>query len=378
MTKLKKISINVSILFISITISIILIEFLLRIFVFDPSKYYIRTPGWINFVTDNNLLVNVTSNYLHKINRFGFRGDPPKFNSKPMILTIGGSTAENWVLDDNSTWSAILEKQLKQKFNNVDVISLGKAGTNGRHNLLQLKKTSEYLPKVDFYVILIGLNDFLFDNKIHLPLELEDKWWFEQAFMSQPYSEGKFALTIVLKRILKKKKQNQLPTSNFGLYVEELRNAFQKVEKSQIIEKLQNQDKYLSIYEKTILDLKKFSDTKNSSIIFMTQPFLWSENMSKETIENLFCGFIGSDHKSTDTKWYSIDTLRHGLDTYNKKLLSLCKKYELLCIDLEKEIPKTIDYFYDDVHFTNNGADLVATKIKEKILENNWFKDFEK
>ena len=60
MTKLKNISINVSILIISITISIILIEFLLRIFVFDPTKYYIRTPGWSNFVTDDNLLTNVT------------------------------------------------------------------------------------------------------------------------------------------------------------------------------------------------------------------------------------------------------------------------------------------------------------------------------
>ena len=379
MTKLKNISINVSILIISITISIILIEFLLRIFVFDPTKYYIRTPGWSNFVTDDNLLTNVTSNYMHKINRFGFRGEPPNFNSKPMILTIGGSTTENWVLDNKSTWSAVLEKKLIKTFKNVDVINLGKAGTNGRHNLIQLDKTSDYLPKIDVYIVLIGLNDFLFDHKIHHSTSYKDEWWYEQSFMSQPYQEGKFALSIILKRIIKKN-QNNPPVSHFGLYLEELRNAFQNVKKNQIVEKLENLenlDKYLNIYENTIMNLKKFADSKNSSIIFLTQPFLWSKNMSEETKKNLYCGYIGTDHNSPDTKWYSIDTLRKGLDSYNKKLLSVCEKYQLFCVDLEKEIPKSINFFYDDIHFTNKGAELIALKVNEKIIKNKWFENFQ-
>ena len=377
MTKLKNISINISILFISITISIILIEFFLRIFVFDPTKYYIKTPGWFSIVTDDNLITNVTSNYTHKINRFGFRGEPPNFNSKPMILTIGGSTTENWVLDNKSTWSAILEKKLIKKFKNVDIINLGKAGTNGRHNLIQLDKTSDYLPKIDVYIVLIGLNDFLFDHRIHHSMSYKDEWWYKQSFMTQPYQDGEFALPIILKRIIKKINQNNLPVSNFGFHLESLRNAFRNVKKNQIVEKLENLDKHLNMYENTIMNLKKFADSKNSSIIFLTQPFLWSKNMSEETKKNLHCGFIGDDMNSPDTKWYSTDTLRKGLDSYNKRLLNVCEKNQLFCIDLEKDIPKSIDFFYDDVHFTKKGAELIALKVNEKIIKNKWFEDLQ-
>ena len=125
------------------------------------------------------------------------------------------------------------------------------------------------------------------------------------------------------------------------------------------------------------MNLKKFADSKNSSIIFLTQPFLWSKKMSEETKKNLYCGYIGTDHNSPDTKWYSIDTLRTGLDSYNKKLLSVCEKYQLSCIDLEKEIPKSINYFYDDIHFTNKGAELIALKVNEKIIKNKWFENFQ-
>lgn len=42
----------------------------------------------------------------------------------------------------------------------------------------------------------------------------------------------------------------------------------------------------------------------------------------------------------------------------------------IFCLDLEKKIPKSLDYFYDDMHFNEKGAELVAEQFVEYIQAN--------
>ncbi len=60
----------------------------------------------------------------------------------------------------------------------------------------------------------------------------------------------------------------------------------------------------------------------------------------------------------------------YGMDAFNERLLKVCKDEKIHCIDLEKDIPKNLDYFYDDMHFNEKGADLVAEKISNYIEKN--------
>jgi lysophospholipase L1-like esterase len=37
-------------------------------------------------------------------------------------------------------------------------------------------------------------------------------------------------------------------------------------------------------------------------------------------------------------------------------------------VDIEKTVPRNLEYFVDDVHFTSKAAKLIASAIKQKIL----------
>ena len=63
------------------------------------------------------------------------------------------------------------------------------------------------------------------------------------------------------------------------------------------------------------------------------------------------------------------------LEMYNDVLRNLRSGQDLLVIDLARELPKQEKYFYDSVHFGNQGAQEVA-KMLDRSLVPYWIKKF--
>ncbi len=62
-------------------------------------------------------------------------------------------------------------------------------------------------------------------------------------------------------------------------------------------------------------------------------------------------------------EYYSVATLVEAMDLYNDALLSTCRHRGVECLDLAALLPKDRNVFYDDAHFTEKGARLVAERI---------------
>jgi hypothetical protein len=74
----------------------------------------------------------------------------------------------------------------------------------------------------------------------------------------------------------------------------------------------------------------------------------------------LWLGGIGRFQEEPGHEYYSVAAMAEGMDRYNQELLTLCRTERLECIDLEKDMPKDTRMFFDDVHFTEVGAQQVA------------------
>lgn len=48
------------------------------------------------------------------------------------------------------------------------------------------------------------------------------------------------------------------------------------------------------------------------------------------------------------------------MDAYNETLLDVCRRGRLECFDLASAVPKESSTFFDDFHFTEKGACIVA------------------
>ena len=121
----------------------------------------------------------------------------------------------------------------------------------------------------------------------------------------------------------------------------------------------------LEDYEKSLDRVIELSKEKNSTIMFMTQPSLYKMDMTAEEDASLWMTYDFGDI------YYPTETMIYAMEEFNNRLIKVCKNIkDIFCIDLEKKVPKTLDYTYDDMHFNENGARFVADEISSYMKEN--------
>lgn len=95
---------------------------------------------------------------------YGLRGSHARPSAIDM-LTVGGSTTDQRYLDDEQTWQAYLEEELRAR----DVpATIGNAGVDGQTSFGHIKSFEWWFPelglKAGLILFYIGLNDFYFDE----------------------------------------------------------------------------------------------------------------------------------------------------------------------------------------------------------------------
>ena len=94
--------------------------------------------------------------------------------------------------------------------------------------------------------------------------------------------------------------------------------------------------------------------------ILITQPSLFGKEIDPVTGGNLALTRL-NDGTNGELYW-------QRLELYNNVTREIARSNNILLIDLAKDIPKTTEYFYDTVHFTNAGSSLVADKIYQALV----------
>ena len=86
--------------------------------------------------------------------------------------------------------------------------------------------------------------------------------------------------------------------------------------------------------------------------------------MPPEMEEKLWMGLMRKPEVNLSTEFLLREMIR-----FNDAVRKLSTQYDVELIDLEKEVPKDLDHFYDDVHFTPEGSKRVAEVITTYLLQ---------
>ena len=108
-------------------------------------------------------------------------------------------------------------------------------------------------------------------------------------------------------------------------------------------------------------------------VIFLTQPTVWRDGMTQAERDLLWAGGTDFFHLKRGKPYYSAEALAEAMALYNEALLDVCAKRGVDCLDLAEQVPRTVDTFYDDAHFTEAGADIVATQVADYLLQTEPF-----
>jgi lysophospholipase L1-like esterase len=123
----------------------------------------------------------------------------------------------------------------------------------------------------------------------------------------------------------------------------------------------------LDAYERNLDAIVDLAQQRSVSIVLMTQPAIWRQDLTPEESAMLWFGWVGPRGERPNYTYYDVNVLAAAMAQFNARLLQVCRERQLECIDLDRHVPKTLESFYDDVHFNEAGSRLVAEILAQHL-----------
>ena len=104
-------------------------------------------------------------------------------------------------------------------------------------------------------------------------------------------------------------------------------------------------------------------------LILATQPYLYRDDLTGKELERvqLAPAFFHDERGRA-----SVSSVRAAMEAANTVTARVAARRGVPLVDLEAVVPKSLDYFLDDVHYTEQGNRLVADAFAEELLETGW------
>lgn len=341
------------------------------------NQYHVWPPGMhYVFHPSPDALPGITGVSHFVVNRDGMRGDPHPKQPSYKVLAIGGSTTECLYLDEKEAWPYLLQQSLQGQ-DLVWIGNGGKSGLNTKHHMLQVRHLTNQHPGLDAIVLLIGVNDFLqrlakdedyrpFPGMDAVPLE-EYETLMSEAFFTWPGSDYRepFHKRLAIWRVSREFKYRYLNTTGKHLVQDEDGSIFSKWRAhrrsaSRLRNTLPDLSLALDEYAGNIKTIARMAAKEGVRLVLATQPYFWRTDLLPSEQDLLWLGGVGKYQEEPGHEYYTAGALAEGMNLYNQRLLAVCHDEQVECVDLEKAIPKQRAMFYDDVHFTEKGSQLVA------------------
>jgi hypothetical protein len=289
---------------------------------------------------------------VHTKNSLGFRGpEPPRdFADWLTILTIGGSTTESLFLSDGHTWTDALARHLEPSF---PALWVNNAGIDGQSTFGHLVLLNSFVvrlhPKVA--VFLIGANDVgasdanTFDNGI-LP----------NAAGLRSAANALAAHSEVVNLVWNLARAARARDRGLGHSELNLATADRLRLDEQVIARTRaDYEPYLSGYATRLRQIAAVTRGNGIEPVWVTQPALFGDGTDPATgveLAVLKVNGRGNGH----LEWLLLEAV-------NDVMRQVAMERGVFLVDLARELPKDSRYFYDFLHFTNEGSAQVGAIV---------------
>ncbi|UCD55384.1 MAG: SGNH/GDSL hydrolase family protein [Candidatus Omnitrophota bacterium] len=363
---MKNASKNIALFIFSMFLCFIVLEVSLRIY--NPFQWRIKRNKIILpvnrvYVFDNIKIDKLDKKITHTKNSLGFRGEnPPKdLNDYLSIIIVGGSTAECFYLSDNKAWPYLTSQKLKKTYEPIWLNNAGLAGHSTFGHLILLKDyLTELKPKI--IIFMIGANDIARDDlNRYDKVTLRGRYSSLKNFIVKN-SEVAFATANVV-RVFKAQKMGVTHRSLNIAESDKLEISKEKIES----ELKRHKKEYVDAYKKRLLQIISTSRENGIEPIFVTQPMLCGDEVDNFT--GVYLGNVKISDSINGKLYWKVTEL------YNNATEEIANRTGTFVIDLANKMPKNSLYFYDNWHYTNEGAEK-ASKIVyaelNKYLDRNY------
>jgi lysophospholipase L1-like esterase len=359
---------------ISLVGSLLLVEVLLRVFhplpdPMDPVKrrVWVTWPGsayvpsaypphYVKHVHSEPGLPGMdTLPRTFSVNNLGYRGDSlaiPKPPGEVRVFMVGGSTTECVFLDDREAVTRRLQDRLRAAYPglNVRVYGAGKSGDRSWDHVAMVAHRIAHL-QPDLIVVFAGVNDVLAGagRRDYLMRDTVAPPTFKELFKE---AATEFQLPRLVLRAGSRTDPNQPDIRT------EYRRLARRARGLPLADAPPSEN--VRPYEENLRTLAGIARAQGVRMVFMTQATTWHVRDPRPSEWHWMVG--------TRVRYREAD-LDAAMGRYNDAMRRAAAANGAPVFDLARSIPRTADFFYDDVHFNVAGADAAAALLTRFIVD---------
>ncbi len=363
--RMRSLALNLTLLAVSLMFCLGMVEAVLRVFDPLPSRVRgntLRLNTNIKTTFHNTGIPRMDPEIRVSRNSIGFRGPemPTDYEKRLSLFTVGGSTTECYYISDGKTWPDLLSKKLA---GTMPDLWLNNAGLDGHSTFGHAHLMEQILiplkPKAVLF--LVGINDVGAEAINH-----RDSQTFGDCagcpllrrafnFVTQNSATASAALNIQRAR-----RAQKLGLTHRSLDLGDRPTAAKLPSPEETAALKTRHTAALEGYKQRVERLVELCQSNGIVPILVTQPALFGSGKEPVTgvqLDNIIANDAGQDAR---TAWTV-------LEWYNDVVRQAGQKQGVTLIDLARELPKSFDYYYDFIHFTNKGADAVSDILAREL-----------
>lgn len=312
---------------------------------------WIFGPKFSSLIVKRNITkvwnpVHYKSNHaaMYKKDKFGFRGNYKNL-SDVKILTVGGSTTDERWIDENLTWSNMLQKNLENNYKNIKIAN---AGVDGQTTIGHLKNFQIWFNEIPglnpkYFVFYIGINDSILLLKALKKYEDKDDYNEADFLVNKPLTE----------RRLKFLKNNSIFYKLYKLF-----DGYIAAKKYHVIHSTKTW--------KSKKNFQSFSIKDGDLIVidFLTKYYGRLKKINEETKK------YNSKAIFVTQKVHENHPIANALNKINIMSKKFCIENSVICLPLGENINfEQEEDFYDGIHTRPSGNKKIANYLSNELIE---------
>jgi lysophospholipase L1-like esterase len=288
-------------------------------------------------------------------NNLGYRGDSlaiPKPAGEVRVFVVGGSTTECVFLDDREALTRRLQDRLRAAHPGVDVRVYG-AGRSGDRSWDHVAMVGQRIAHLqpDLIVLFAGIND-LFAGANRRDYLMRDTASTPSLKLLLAEAATEFQVPRLIMRA----------TSRYDPSQPDIRSEYRRLAAQARARPLAEgpPDENVRPYEENLRTVGAIARAHGARVIYMTQATTWNARDPRPSEWHWMVG--------TRVRYREAD-LDAAMEHYNDAMRRAAAASGAPLFDLARAIPKSADFFYDDVHFNVAGADTTAAMLARFIVD---------
>jgi lysophospholipase L1-like esterase len=331
-----------------------------------PSQF---EPNLRLTITPKHPLPGIEAQAVFTTNAMGFRGGElalPKPADEYRVFLVGGSSAECLLLDEADALHAVLQHELQSRApdgRTVRVYNAGKSGDRSYDHVSMIVHRIVHL-EPDLIIVFAGINDLTASIYGSDYLHLADgprvqltygRLW---RYWATEFQIGR-RLFYLRNRLLGRPEQEMLEQISLTPEYRDKVIARREAPKANGPPRVEPM-----YYRDNLLSISGVADAFGIGLMFMTQQTTWNGKIDP-SVENWQWMLL------RDGVTYPADAMYEALESLNDVMRSVAASRRIPIYDLARSMPKSSEFFYDDVHFNVKGARVAGEELASVVLSHN-------